>query len=62
LIASLRPNYLKHIRVDNGDLPEESCGKREELATGSDLDLAPGAMRSQPEAIPTPITRLPTSV
>ncbi len=22
LIASLRPNYLKHLRADNGDLPE----------------------------------------
>jgi hypothetical protein len=24
LIASLRPNYLKHLRADNGDLPENS--------------------------------------
>ena len=24
LIASLRPNYLKHLRTDNGDLPEDS--------------------------------------
>jgi hypothetical protein len=43
LIASLRPNYLKHIRADNGDLPEKSAGKTEELATWSELDLAPGA-------------------
>jgi radical SAM family protein len=26
LIASLRPNYLKHLRPDNGDLPEMSSG------------------------------------
>jgi hypothetical protein len=27
LLASLRPNYLKHLRADNGDLPEgmRSC-------------------------------------
>ena len=24
LIASLRPNFLKHLRADNGDLPESS--------------------------------------
>lgn len=24
LIASLRPNYLKYLRADNGDLPENS--------------------------------------
>ena len=24
LIASLRPNYLKHLRADNGDLPEDA--------------------------------------
>jgi len=23
LLAALRPNYLKHLRADNGDLPEE---------------------------------------
>jgi radical SAM superfamily enzyme YgiQ (UPF0313 family) len=29
LIASLRPNYLKHLRADNGDLPKEfsRCGE-----------------------------------
>jgi hypothetical protein len=24
LIASLRPSHLKHLRADNGDLPEDS--------------------------------------
>jgi hypothetical protein len=29
LITSLRRNYLKHLRADNGDLPESSDGSAE---------------------------------
>ena len=29
LLASLRPNYLKHLRADNGDLPEGWSNDRE---------------------------------
>jgi hypothetical protein len=31
LIASLRPNYLKHLRADNGDLPKEFSRRGEGL-------------------------------
>ena len=33
LIASLRPNYLKHLRGDNGDLPERWESFNEAAAT-----------------------------
>ena len=31
LIASLRPNYLKYLRADNGDLPEGFSPSAEDL-------------------------------
>ena len=40
LIASLRPNYLKHLRADNGDLPKESSRCGEGLL--DQMDLARG--------------------
>jgi hypothetical protein len=40
LIATLRPNYLKYLRSDNGDLPEEFSG--EGLLDQSQMDLVPG--------------------
>jgi radical SAM superfamily enzyme YgiQ (UPF0313 family) len=42
LIASLRPNYLKHLRADNGDLPEEFSRCGEDLLDQIQMDLAPG--------------------
>ena len=33
LIASLRPNYMKHLRADNGDLPERWKSSNEAAAT-----------------------------
>ena len=43
LIASLRPNYLKYLRADNGDLSERSDRKSEESAILGQMNLAPGA-------------------
>jgi hypothetical protein len=40
LIASLRPNYLKFLRADNGDLPKDFSGKS--LVVQSRMDLVPG--------------------
>ncbi len=40
LIATLRPNYLKYLRADNGELPEESSG--EGFLDQSRIDLASG--------------------
>jgi len=42
LIASLRPNYLKHLRADNGDLPKEFCDRGEGLLDQIQVDLMPG--------------------
>jgi radical SAM superfamily enzyme YgiQ (UPF0313 family) len=42
LIASLRPNYLKHLRADNGDLPKESSRCGEGLLDQIQMDPAPG--------------------
>jgi hypothetical protein len=43
LIATLRPNYLKYLRSDNGDLPEEFSG--EGLLNQSQMDPVPGGQR-----------------
>jgi radical SAM superfamily enzyme YgiQ (UPF0313 family) len=42
LIASLRPNYLKHLRADNGDLPIEFSRGGEGLLDQSQMDPMPG--------------------
>jgi radical SAM superfamily enzyme YgiQ (UPF0313 family) len=42
LIASLRPNYLKHLRADNGDLPKEFRRRGKDLLDQSQMDLVPG--------------------
>ncbi len=42
LIASLRPNYLKHLRADNGDLPKEFRHRGEGLLDQIQVDLMPG--------------------
>jgi hypothetical protein len=42
LIASLRPNYLKHLRADNGDLPIEFSRGGEGLLDQSQMDPVPG--------------------
>jgi radical SAM superfamily enzyme YgiQ (UPF0313 family) len=42
LIASLRPNYLKHLRADNGDLPKEFSHGRESLSDQSPMDKVLG--------------------
>ena len=47
LIASLRPNYLKHLRADNGDLPDGagSCVDSN-LARGEmDFEKAPQTLK-----------------
>jgi hypothetical protein len=43
LIATLRPNYLKYLRADNGDLPKEFS--REGLLNQSQMDLVPSGQR-----------------
>ena len=43
LLASLRPNYLKYLRADNGDLPEHSSSFKEVLPHPSQTGVAPGA-------------------
>jgi hypothetical protein len=40
LITSLRPNYLKYLRADNGDLPKDFSG--ESLVDQSRMDLVTG--------------------
>jgi hypothetical protein len=42
LIASLRPNHLKHFRADNGDLPEDSghCVEGHPVQSRSDFESA----------------------
>jgi radical SAM superfamily enzyme YgiQ (UPF0313 family) len=42
LIASLRPNFLKHLRADNGDLPKELSSRGEGLLEQCQMDLMPG--------------------
>jgi hypothetical protein len=42
LIASLRPNYLKHLRADNGDLPKEFSRHGEGLLDQYQKDPVPG--------------------
>ena len=41
LIASLRPNHLKHLRADNGDLPETSNCYTEGALSPSQMRLVP---------------------
>jgi len=43
LIASLRPNYLKHLRADNGDLPESSGYSAEGLPSQRQKHFVAGA-------------------
>ena len=43
LIASLRPNYLKHLRADNGDLPERWESFKEAPLAPTPIHVAPGA-------------------
>src|SRR6266478_1100163 len=43
LIASLRPNYLKHLRADNGDLPESSGHSAEGLPSQRQQHFVAGA-------------------
>jgi hypothetical protein len=43
LIASLRRNYLKHLRADNGDLPESSDRSAEGHPDQSRLDFETAA-------------------
>lgn len=43
LLASLRPNYLKYLRADNGDLPEHSSSFKEVLPDPSQTRVVPGA-------------------
>jgi hypothetical protein len=43
LIASLRPNYLKHLRADNGDLPESAGYSAESLPSQGQKHFVAGA-------------------
>jgi hypothetical protein len=43
LIASLRPNYLKHLRADNGDLPERWKSFNEATAAPTPIPVVSGA-------------------
>ena len=43
LIASLRPNYLKHLRADNGDLPESYSRRAEDLPGQIQMNVETGA-------------------
>ena len=43
LIASLRPNHLKHLRADNGDMPESSGNCVEGRPDQSRLDFETAA-------------------
>jgi hypothetical protein len=43
LIASLRPNYLKHLRTDNGDLPEVPSSYPEVVPGLGPMHFAPSA-------------------
>jgi hypothetical protein len=47
LIASLRPNHLKHLRADNGDLPEDSghCVEGHSDQSRSDFETAPRILK-----------------
>jgi radical SAM superfamily enzyme YgiQ (UPF0313 family) len=42
LIASLRPNYQKHLRADNGDLPKAAGHRGEGLLDQIQMDPVPG--------------------
>ncbi len=42
LIATLRPNYLKHLRADNGDLPEGFIASIEDASRESAKSAAAG--------------------
>jgi radical SAM superfamily enzyme YgiQ (UPF0313 family) len=42
LIATLRPNYLKHLRADNGDLPKEFSRCGQGVSGQSQMDPVPG--------------------
>ena len=43
LIASLRPNYLQHLRADNGDLPKRSSRHAAGFPGQSHMNPVPGA-------------------
>ncbi len=43
LISSLRPNYLKHLRADNGDLPESYSRLAEDLPGQIQMNIETGA-------------------
>ena len=43
LVASLRPNYLKHMRADNGDLPERFGPDADDLPRRNQVQLVPDA-------------------
>lgn len=43
LIASLRPNYLKHLQVDNGDLPEEWRSYKDVIPGSRQMHVVPSA-------------------
>jgi hypothetical protein len=42
LVASLRPNYLRHLRADNGDLPKRSNRSAEDPPGQSPTNFMPG--------------------
>ncbi len=41
LIASLRPNYLQHLRTDNGDLPKRPSRSAEDPSGQSQMNFVP---------------------
>lgn len=43
LVASLRPNHLKHMRADNGDLPERFGPDADDLPRRNQVQLVPDA-------------------
>jgi hypothetical protein len=43
LIASLRPNYLQHLRVDNGDLPPRSSRHADGFPGQRQMNFVPAA-------------------
>jgi hypothetical protein len=48
LIASLRPNYLKHLRADNGDLPESGSSCEELPHDEKHFAASAGSLRVLP--------------
>jgi hypothetical protein len=41
LLASLRPNYLKHLHADNGDVPEEWRGYKDVIPGPRQMHVLP---------------------